>query len=111
MVVPYFTAIYAGKMGQSVTTFKGIYPLIYTGTWQSENGNIGIALASISDDPFRTVFTLRANDYGLPQSGNIYIIDNEGKKLIDSYSDGKINVDFTLKPGGICIIELSAGKN
>ena len=103
-------SIYAGKMGESVSSFRSTYPLIYTGTWQAENKNIGIAIASISDDPFRVVFSLKTSDYELQPSGNIYIIDNEGKRLIHSYSGGEISVDYTLKPRGICIIEFSSEK-
>lgn len=103
-------SIYAGKLGESVTSFRSTYPLIYTGTWQAENKNIGIAVASISDEPFRLVFSLKTSDYELPPSGNIYIIDNEGKRLINSYTNGEISVDHTLKPRGICIIELSSDK-
>ena len=45
-------SIYAGRKGETVTTFQKSYPLIYSGTWKSDDNQIGIALASISDDPF-----------------------------------------------------------
>ena len=103
-------SIYAGKMGERVSSFRSTYPLIYTGTWQGQNKNTGIAIASISDDPYRVFFSLKTSDYGLAPTGNVYIIENEGKRLIHSYSDGVISVDYTLKPRGICIIELSSDK-
>jgi hypothetical protein len=99
-------SIYAGKMGESVTRFRSRYPLIYSGTWQSEN-KIGIALASISEHPFNVNFNFDSKDYDLPASGKIYIIDVEGKKFINSYSENKISVNYTLKPRGICIIEIT----
>jgi len=99
-------SIYAGKMGESVTSFKGTYPIIYTGTWKSDNKNLGITLASISDDPFKISFTCTAAEYELPAAGNIYVINSSGRKYLSSYSDNKISVEFTLKPREICIIEI-----
>ena len=104
-------SIYAGKMGESVTSFRGIFPLIYTGTWQSENKNIGIAVASISDDPFVVKFSFKSDEYVLPPSGSIYVIDSDERRYIGSYSKGIISVDYTLNPRGICIIEIISDKS
>jgi len=100
-------SIYAGKMGESVTSFTGTFPLIYSGTWQAENKQIGIALASISSDPLRLSFSFNPDNYELAQNGEVYIIDSEGKRYISSYSGGKISVNLTLKARGICIIEFT----
>lgn len=100
-------SIYAGKMEESVTRFRSTYPMIYAGTWQSDNKQIGIALASISDDPYNVSFNFNSEDYELPASGEIYIIDAAGRRRLASYSDNKINIDFTLKPKGLCIIEVT----
>lgn len=99
-------SIYAGKTGNTVTTFRDTFPLVYSGTWQSENKQIGIALASISDDPFKIDFIMNTMDYELTPSGKIYLIDAEGKRLMNSYSDRKVQIDITLKPRGLCILEL-----
>ncbi len=99
-------SIYAGKMGESVTTFKGTYPLIYTGTWKAADNNLGIALASISNEPFNLDLKFSASEYNLTLSGNIYVINNVNKKNIGKYSDGKISINYTLKPEEICIIEI-----
>jgi hypothetical protein len=99
-------SIYAGKTGNTVTALRGTFPLIYSGTWQSENKKIGIALASISDAPFRVSFTLNPNDYDLSPSGKIYLIGASEKKLLAAYSQMTIHVDFTLKPRGLCIVEI-----
>ena len=99
-------SIYAGKTGESVTTFQKIYPLIYSGTWKSDDNQVGIALASISDDPFQVDFTVNSDDYDISPSGRINIIDAEGKKFITTYANGKIQVDFTLQAKQLCIIEI-----
>ena len=99
-------SIYAGKMGESVTSFKGTYPLVYSGTWKSDNKRIGIALASISDKPVRIEMKFRAEELDLPLSGQIYIIENESYNSFGSYNDGNISVDYTLNPRGVGIIEI-----
>ncbi|MCE5347651.1 MAG: DUF6259 domain-containing protein [Bacteroidales bacterium] len=101
-------SIYAGKTGNTVTAFRGTFPLIYSGTWQSDNKQIGIAMASISDDPFNVNFNLNSRDYELPSSGKIFIINAEGKRLLASYSGEKIHIDFTLKPRDLCIVEITS---
>jgi len=98
-------SIYAGKMGESVTKFKGTYPLIYHGTWKSGD-NLGIALASISEKALTVDLGFSANDYNLPASGSIYIIDNEGRRKTSSFTGGKISVNYTLKPREIVIVDI-----
>jgi hypothetical protein len=104
-------SIYAGKTGGSVTVFKKEVPLLFSGTWKAEDNNIGIALASISDAPFRINFNFNSGDYGLQPKGDIYVIDIEGKRLLSSYSDEKVQVNFSLPPKGLCIIEISSSEN
>jgi hypothetical protein len=101
-------SIYAGKKGNTVTTLQGIFPLIYSGTWQSDDKQIGIALASISDNPIRVVFSLNSNDYELPSSGRIYIIDADGKRPLTTYSNEIVHADFIVKPNGVCLVEITS---
>ena len=100
-------SIYAGKTGGSVTVFKKEVPLIYSGTWKSDDNLLGIAIASISDNPFQLNFNLNSDDYELPAKGDIYIIDIEGRRLLSSYSDKKVQVNFSLPPKGLCIVEIT----
>ncbi len=100
-------SIYAGKRGESVTTFRSSFPLLYSGTWQADDKDIGIAIASISDDPLNVAFSFSSDTYELPPSGNIYIIDNKGKRVLSSYSDKEVKVNLTLKPRDICFVEIS----
>ena len=103
-------SIYAGKRGESVTTFQKSVPQVYSGTWKSDDDQVGIALASISDDPFMIDFSFYANDYELSPSGEVNIIDAEGKESLSSYSDGNIQVNFMLPPKGLCIVEIIPDK-
>jgi hypothetical protein len=100
-------SIYAGKTGETVTALKAEVPVVYTGTWKAEDGDVGIAVASISDDPFQVNFSADASDYNLPSEGNIYVIDIGGRKLLSPYSGGQIQVDTSLPSRGLCILEIT----
>jgi hypothetical protein len=100
-------SIYAGKTGNTVTTLNAEVPVIYTGAWKAEDGNVGIAVASITDDPYQLNFGADATDYGLPPEGNIYVIDVEGRRLLSTYSDGKIQVDAQLPSRGLWILDIT----
>jgi hypothetical protein len=103
-------SIYAGKTGNTVTAFRDSYPLIYSGMWKSQDGQIGLALASISDNPLPVEFDMNTNDYELPPSGKIYRIDANKRELMCSYSDMKIHVDFALQARGVCLLEIIPDK-
>ena len=103
-------SIYAGKTGNSVTAFRGTFPLLYSGTWQAENMDIGIALASISDKPVKVNFRFSSDEYGLPASGKVFIIDTKGKRELISYSNKEVIVDFTLNPKDMCILEITSNN-
>ncbi len=102
-------SIYAGKEGKSVTRFHGEFPLVVTGTWQSADKSIGIAVASISDEPLTISFEINREQYGLASSGKVNIIDRLGKRQLKLYSDGQRHVEYKLKPKDICIIEIEPG--
>lgn len=99
-------SIYAGKEGKSVTRFRGRFPLIYTGTWQATDKSIGIAVASISNEPLNISFKINAGNYGLPSSGRVNVIDLKGKRLLKSYSGNEVGIEYRLKPKDLFIIEI-----
>lgn len=103
-------SIYAGKTGNSVTTFRGTFPLVYSGTWQADDMDLGIALASISDKQVPVKLGFNADEYDLPASGKIFIIDDKGRKELGSYTKNEINVDLTLAPGDLCVVEVTSDK-
>jgi hypothetical protein len=99
-------SIYTRRDGERVRTFQKSFPVIYSGTWKSDDNQVGIALASISEDPFLMDFGFHAKDYELSPSGKVNIIDAEGKKFLTTYSEGNIQVNFMLPPRGLCIVEI-----
>ncbi len=103
-------SIYAGKTGNSVTAFRGTFPLLLSGTWQAENMDLGIALASISDKPVNAKFSFSSDEYDLPASGKIFITDTKGRRELTSYSNKEVKVDFTLNPRDICVLEITSNN-
>ena len=99
-------SIYAGKTGNTVTAFQKKADLVYSGTWKAYDNKLGIALASISDSPFPLSISFNSKDYGLAPSGQVNIIDAKGKKFMAEYSNGKIQIDVTLEPMQVGIIEI-----
>jgi hypothetical protein len=99
-------SIYAGKTGNTVTAFKKTAALIYSGTWRSDDNQVGIALASISDNPHHIDLMINSEDYHLSSSGRVNIIDANGVKYLADYDNGKIQISYTLQPRQVCIIEI-----
>jgi len=100
-------SIYAGRTpGENVKTFNKDVPVLYAGTWKADDNNIGIALASISDNYISVDFNFNSAEYNLPSEGEVYIITNEGKELLNSYTGGSISVKYSMQPRGLCILEI-----
>jgi hypothetical protein len=99
-------SIYIGRKGNSVTTFEKEVPVLYSGTWKSEDNSLGIAMASISNDSIPVDFSFKSDDYGLSSNGEVYIITNKGKDLLNSYTEGLVNVKFLLEGRGLCVLEI-----
>lgn len=100
-------SIYVGRDGHRVSTFQKSVPLLYSGAWKADDGNVAIALASISDDCIPVKFQIETKNYALPESGKIYLLTNEGRELFDTYSAGIIQVDTSLPPEGLLIVEIT----
>lgn len=98
-------SIYAGQK-EKVTTFQKAFPTVYCSSWMSEDNMLGIALASIDDQLYPVNMNFKSGDYGLSDSGRIYIVDEAGRTQLDSYSNGDIKVSFMLPPRGINMIEV-----
>nr|WP_121269202.1 DUF6259 domain-containing protein [Pedobacter schmidteae] len=102
-------SIYAGQ-DEKVTAFKKTYPTVYSGAWKANDGTLGIAVASIQDQPFQYNFELKAADYTLKNTGQIYLVNETERTHIGSYKNGKIKVDQPLQAKGIMIIEIVPSK-
>lgn len=98
-------SIYAGQ-DEKVTAFKKSYPTIYSGAWKAADGSVAITLASIQEKPYACKFSITASDYGLKNTGEIYLLNEKGRSRIGNYTRGKINIDIQLESMGLAIIEI-----
>lgn len=98
-------SIYAGQKAK-VTTFEKDYPTVYGSSWLSADNMLGVAIASIHDQVYPVDMTFQSKEYGLSDSGKIYIVNSDGKKLLSSYSNGIVKISYKLDPRGICMIEV-----
>jgi hypothetical protein len=99
-------SIYKGREEKAVTTSYKQFPTLYSGTWKSADGNMGIAMANISDTSCPVSFELSTINYQLPASGKIYMLGTGDRTQLGTYRDGKILVDFTLDREDLCILEI-----
>lgn len=98
-------SIYAGKTKESVTTFEKNVPSLYVGTWKAKNGNIAVALASISDEVIPVDFTIDPEKYNISAEGDVNIIKASGKMHLETYLNN-IHIEMKLNPKDITIIEI-----
>jgi hypothetical protein len=98
-------SIYAGRDGKSVTKFKKKVPAVYAGAWKASDGCLGIAVAGIHDEQITAEFELNATEYGLPKDGEIYLITDTERKLMQTYSQEKIHVSLTMPARSTYVLE------
>ena len=91
--------------GQTVFPFKKRVPMLYAGAWKSADGNVAVALTNIADKQHTVQFALSAEEYGLPRSGEIYLLDEEGRARYGSWKGGTIEVSLPLASRGAVILE------
>ncbi|HOF20123.1 MAG TPA: DUF6259 domain-containing protein [Bacteroidales bacterium] len=99
-------SIYAGKTGNTVSAFRGTFPLVYSGAWKADDGDLGIALASTGDRPVSLSFGFDAGEYGLPAAGRIFLADDRGRRELTAYTDSRAEISLTLAPAAVCVLEV-----
>lgn len=74
-------SIYAGRDG-GLTAFQMTSLLALAGAWRAPDGNVGIAVASIADEPTRVTLDLPHARYGLPGRASVYQMDEAGRRKL-----------------------------
>lgn len=78
-------------------------------TWKAEDGDIGIAIASISDRELQVELDFPVADYGLPDAGNIRLHTAGNSEALGGYSGGRIELSLSIPPRSVLMLELSPG--
>src|SRR5690606_18487976 len=97
-------SIYAGR-GGNVTRLKGKFPSVYASAWRSKEGNVAVALASISGQDYEVAFTIDPVEYRIGKRGTIYVRDESGKRSLGEYDGNTPEISFSLPPRGVCFVE------
>lgn len=100
-------SIYAGREGKSVTHLNTSSPALHYGTWRAEDGCLAVAIANIDDKAHRVAFSLNAKDYDLPSRGDVYLITDSGRQLLQHYQESVADIDITLNATDLCLIEFT----
>ena len=81
-------SIYAGRTGKTVTRCEKQISTVFSAAWRSRQGNLGIAISNIADEPAEVVFKVEAEKYGLPGKGTVSMISASGKEARGQYAEG-----------------------
>lgn len=84
---------------------KRTYPVALAGAWRAPDGDIGIALASISDEKLNLRLPIDANAYGLKDGCAVYRTDETGRRQIGKFSCKEPVVQIGLPARGVCVLE------
>lgn len=87
---------------------KRTYPVALAGAWHAPDGDVGIALASISNEKLALRLPIDAKAYGLKDGCVIYRTDETGRHRSGTIDVREPVVKLELPPRGICVIELCA---
>lgn len=102
-------SIYAGQQG-GLKEFSKTVPLVVAAAWRSPDRSVALALASLSDQTVTPTLEINAVEYGLPEYGSVYRIDESGRKRLGDFRGKKFILKPELAPFDACILELKADK-
>ncbi len=80
-------------------------PCLVAGAWRAPDGNVGLALASIQEDPLPLRLPIDARAYGLPPRSAVYRIDQEGRQRLGLFDAHRGEFSLVLPPQGVCLLE------
>ncbi len=92
----------------SLKESKRTYPVALAGAWRAPDGDVGIALASISDEKLNLRLPIDANAYGLKDGCAVYRTDETGRRRIGKFSCNVPALQIVLPARGVCVLEFSA---
>jgi hypothetical protein len=95
-------SIYAGQHG-GVREFDKEVSDALAAAWRSPDGKLGIALASISEEPIEVTLTIDKDRYGIADGARIARIDEAGRNEMGKLKDN--NVKVRLPSLGACVLE------
>ncbi len=102
-------SIYAGQKG-GLTVFQKQCPVAVAGAWRAPDGDVAVALASITKEPTVLSLGLDPAYYGLRAGGTIYRTDETGRKEIGKIPNKSGLIQVTLPGDGACLLEFTGAR-
>ena len=90
-----------------LTAFQKHHPLALAGAWRAPDGDVGIALASIADEPLDLSLPIDRDYYGLPKQLRVHRIDESGRRPLAAAGGRNGRLQLELPPLGPWILEFS----
>jgi hypothetical protein len=84
---------------------KRTYPVALAGAWRAPDGDVGIALASISDEKLALRLPIDTKAYELEDGRAVYRTDETGRHRMGRFDIREPVLRLDLPPRGICVIE------
>lgn len=108
-------SIYAGRTGAAredkPESWREEVPGALVGAWRAPDGDVAIALASISEDSVTVALELNPYAYGLEGPGMLRRIRATGHEQVGEYGPGPNVVQVTLPPLGVSVLELVSAES
>ncbi|MCC6142843.1 MAG: hypothetical protein IT368_03445 [Candidatus Hydrogenedentes bacterium] len=99
-------SIYAGQQG-ALREYTASYSTVLAAAWQAPDGDIGIALANISDKPQPVGFTLATPQWPLPETGRIHKRTPGDRTQLTGFTHHSATIKDTLAAQEVCLYELT----
>jgi len=81
------------------------FPVALAGAWRAPDGDVAIALASISDEKLALKLPVDAQAYGVPDRCPVYRIDERGRHRIGRVDRSNSLLCVELPARGLCVLE------
>jgi hypothetical protein len=102
-------SIYAGQQGAVQESTKRV-PVVLASAWRAADGDVGIAIANISDEPISTRLALSETDYPLPKQGAVYRLTEEKRTRVTTFDGGPVAIDVALEKADAHLYEITADE-
>ncbi len=81
------------------------YPVALAGAWRAADGDVAIALASVSDARLDLQLPIDVRQYDLAAPCDVFLIDHAGRQRLGAFDSSTSSWRIELAPRGLCILE------
>lgn len=82
---------------------RRVCPMALAGAWRADDGDVGIAVATILDRPVKLRLPIDVKAYGLKPGCAVYRIDETGRTRVGALAGSEFPIE--LPPRGVCVLE------